>query len=166
LSDSNILVCAPSPCGSRSPNTPTLCVVYEDADTAVECVKIDDTTCSADCPINLVPVISSAGLVCDWIECNERVPVDGVCAVSGIETSYCYSLVELGRCYTACPSHTIPNTQTSSNPRCVVTPCTSRTPDSRGVCLIKADDECYVYNGQCLESCPSGIEYGSDLDKV
>jgi hypothetical protein len=155
LSDSSIPICAPSPCGSRSPNTPTLCVVYEDADTAVECVKINDSTCSTDCLMNMVAMISSGGLICDWIECNERVPVDGVCSVPSDVMSYCYSLTELGKCYAACPSHTSPNTQTSDGiPRCVVTPCTSRTPDSRGMCLIEADDECYIYNGVCLKECP------------
>jgi hypothetical protein len=140
--------------------------VYEDADTAVECVKVDDDTCSAGCPANMAPVVASAGWVCDWVICNQRVPVNDVCAVPGDVTSYCYSLPEMDNCYAACPSHTTPNTQNSSNPRCVVTPCTSRTPDSRGVCLINADDECYAYNGVCLEQCPSGIEYGSDTDKV
>jgi hypothetical protein len=48
----------------------------------------------------------------------------------------------------------------------VVTPCMSRTPDSRGVCLISVMDECYTYNGQCVDQCPGIAGYGSDIDKV
>jgi hypothetical protein len=140
--------------------------VYEDADTAVDCAKVNDITCSAGCPVNMAPVVTPVGSVCDWIGCNQRVPVNGVCAVAGDVTSYCYSLEEPSGCYGVCPSHTTPNTQTSGNPKCVVTPCTSRTPDSRGVCLINSRDECYTYNGVCLQECPPGIEYGSDVDKV
>jgi hypothetical protein len=166
-SNLDIDVCSPATCGTRSPNTPTLCTVYEDANTAVECVKINDTTCSSGCPLNMAPVQqgSSGGLICDWVGCSERVPINGICGVAN-EATPCYSLTELGRCFETCPSHTTANTQTPGDPKCVATPCNSRSPDNRGLCLISVDDVCFTYNGQCLDSCPAGIGYGSDVDKV
>jgi hypothetical protein len=165
VTNQGVDVCSPLLCESRSPNTPTLCVVFEDAASAVECAKVDDSTCSVECPNNMAPVQSSNGWVCEGKACIERIPYDGVCSVSGDGTSYCYSLVELDACYSNCPFHTTPNTQTSGNPKCVVTACSSRAPDpSRGVCLLSQNEECYAYDGECVDQCPEFTVLGSNLD--
>jgi hypothetical protein len=84
----------------------------------------------------------------------------------GGDSSLCYSFEILGRCYTTCPEQTNVNTTNPSNPRCVARECTTRTPDSRGVCLITPDDECYAYNGQCLTECPGLNSAENEDEKV
>jgi hypothetical protein len=133
---------------------------------AVQCLKIDNTTCATACPTNMDPIRSGSGWECRLRACEERVPVNGTCWMSGDTDTPCYSLAELNACYSTCPTQTTSNSQTPGNPRCVLTPCASRTPDSRGVCLISPLDECYTYNGQCVTECPGIAGYGSDIDKV
>jgi hypothetical protein len=157
--------CLPLPCILRSPNTNTLCVVYEDADTAVECYKIDDTSCDFSCPQNMDPLPSLSGGTCQTTPCNQRTPIVGVCTMPG-DTSSCYSLTELNRCYSPCPAQTTVNTSIANNPRCVPIPCDSRSPDTRGVCLITLDDQCYTFNGRCVTECPTISSSESQEEKV
>jgi hypothetical protein len=141
--------------------------VYEDSNTAVQCVKVNNTSCAAWCPANMDPTRSGSGWECRLRACDERVPVNGTCSMAcDTGSSLCYSLEELSACYSTCPTQTTADNQTAGNPRCVLTPCASRTPDSRGVCLISPMDECFTYNGQCVTECPEIAGYGSNIDKV
>jgi hypothetical protein len=113
------------------------------------------------------PVRSGSGWECRLRACDERIPVNGSCAMpDDAASSLCYSLEELSSCYSTCPTQTTANSQTAGNPKCILTPCASRTPDSRGVCLISPVDQCFTYNGQCVTECPGIAGYGSDIDKV
>jgi hypothetical protein len=155
LGEGEINICAPSDCSLRTPNTPTLCLVFEDVDSEVECLKISDNTCNAQCPTNYDPVLSLQGGTCVIAECASRVPLEGSCYMAGDNPSYlCYSLEELNRCYNTCPLLTIPNVTVPNKPRCDAVPCDSRVPDSRGVCAIEPFDRCYIYQGACYSQCP------------
>jgi hypothetical protein len=160
-----VKACLPLDCLSRVPNTDTFCVVYEDADTAVECYKIDNTRCDASCPPNMDPLPSLDGGICQTTPCDQRTPINGVCVMPN-DASPCYSLADLSRCYSTCPAQTTVNTSIANNPRCVPISCNLRTPDARGVCLITLNDQCYTYNGQCVTECPGITSPGSEEEKV
>jgi hypothetical protein len=163
MNEFGINVCTPLSCEMRSPNTNTLCVVFEDADTAVECFKVDDTTCSSLCPPNMDPLLLPNNTwICTVTTCDERVPINTVCVMPN-DAGLCYSLEYLNRCYTSCPSHTTINTTNSNNPKCTPIPCNSRTPDSKGACLITSEDECYKdINNQCVSECVGLMTYNPE----
>jgi hypothetical protein len=152
---SGIQMCLPLECSGRSPNTPTLCLVYEDIDGEIDCLKISDSECSLQCPLNLDPVPSLQGGTCVVSVCDNRVPIGGTCVMAGDSTSNrCYSLIELQRCYSVCPQLTTPNITVSSNPKCEIISCNERIPDSRGICVVETNEMCYVYQGACYSVCP------------
>jgi hypothetical protein len=157
IGDEEVDICAPLTCEQRSPNTSTLCLVYEDIDAEILCVQIDNNTCSLQCPVNYDPVPSVNGGTCAIAACDNRVPVNGSCWMSGddgSESSRCYSVVEVNRCYSTCPQLTSPNTTVANNWRCDVVPCESRVPDSRGICWIESNEACFIYQNKCYSQCP------------
>jgi hypothetical protein len=141
--------------------------VYEDSNTAIQCLKVNDTSCASECPANMYPARSGSGWECLLRACEERVPENGICSMPGDIGPPCFSLVELNACYSSCPEQTTANSQTPGNARCTLSPCASRTPDSRGLCHVVEDDECFVYRppesavndpGTCVVMCPPGTE--------
>jgi hypothetical protein len=165
VGDFDVNICSPLSCVSRVPTTDNYCVVFEDVDAAVECLRINETTCSSQCPVNMDPLIVLGRGICTVRACTEREPNIGVCSMPG-DSATCYSMAELNRCYTTCPNQSSMNISNSSNPSCTPIPCTSRSPDGRGVCLISSTDECYAYNGNCVNECPGLTSYQSENDKV
>jgi hypothetical protein len=119
----------------------------------VECLKVNENTCSAQCPTNYNPSLSSTGSTCVVAECSNRVPVGGTCVMSG-DSALCYLSLELNKCYSQCPSFTTVNTTVANNPKCDSVLCQTRTPDSRGLCSIEDTERCYSYQGSCYSECP------------
>jgi hypothetical protein len=148
-------VCGPLECDQRTPNSPTLCLVFEDINDEVECLKISDTSCDTHCPTNYDPSPSLEGGTCVVTDCTNRVPIDGSCYMEGdTGSSLCYSLMEMGRCYSECPQLTMPNGTVSNNAKCDIIPCESRTPGIGGVCSIGTSDACFSFESKCYSQCP------------
>lgn len=154
-------------CSLRTPSTSILCSVFEDADDNIECFKVDDDTCSTECPVNYGGVSSADGGTCEISECDARVPVDGSCVMSGDSTDQpCYSLAELDRCYSVCPQHTVTSTSIPSVFSCDLVECSLRTPNVEGVCSLSKDDECYTFGEGCYLQCPVLTTAEDSEDKV
>jgi hypothetical protein len=167
ISDEMVQICTPKACAERVVTPAIMCSVYEDLDTDVKCFRITATTCDAVCPHNMDPQLSDVGNTCEVTPCDLRTPnlISGACQMSG-DSASCFALQDLNRCYSTCPSHTAVNTTVAANPRCVAVQCESRTPDSRGVCAITAEDQCFSFDGKCVVECPALTGITSEEEKV
>jgi hypothetical protein len=128
-------------------------LVFEDIDAEIECLKASENTCSTQCPTNFDPLTSDEGGTCVIAACDNRIPVDNSCYMSG-DTIPCYSLSLLNECYSSCPQFTTSNVSVSNNPKCDVVPCDTRTPANQGACFITTYEGCYSYEGKCYSQCP------------
>jgi hypothetical protein len=144
-------------CEGRTSATSTLCLVYEDINNEVQCLKLSNGSCSSQCEPNYDPLPSLQGGTCVVAECENRSPsLNGSCYMPGDTTSSrCYSLIQVNRCYSECPPLTTSNISDTNNPKCDPVPCDSRVPDSRGVCWIDTNEACYIYESVCYSQCPN-----------
>jgi hypothetical protein len=156
VGDNEVNICRALPCTDRTPNTNTLCLVFEDVDGGVECLRINESVCNTQCATNYDPLPSDEGGICTIAECENRIPINGSCVMTGDSiASRCYSLNELNKCYSLCPEHTTPNSSLITNPKCDVTACEGRVPTTRGVCSLTWNEACYMYGAKCYSVCPS-----------
>jgi hypothetical protein len=114
---------------------------------------VDGNSCSNQCPTNYDPSPSNNGGTCVIAECDSRIPISDSCYMTG-DTTRCYSLSLLNRCYSACPQFTTSNTSVTNNPKCDTIACNTRTPVDGVVCSITAYESCYSYEGKCYSECP------------
>jgi hypothetical protein len=143
----------------------TLCSVFEDADTAVGCMKVSETECSSSCPTNMFELELENGWTCEAVRCLERIPINGTCMMLD-DTLDCYSIDELNRCFDSCPPQTETDRTDRNNPKCIVDTCESRKPNDRGSCYIIFEEECYNFENHCVTECPGGMSGEYSASKV